>query len=164
VVNKNGKLKIKMELERSFNGEETFVEVYYKSIELIDANEGAYIVSNEMIEQNTIELRAQEGGRIRVGMQVNHAKIRSVTGGIIEASGLAKSQEIKLLTGGMFEGRNLKTLDSKITITAAGEAEVNASESIDIKVTAGGDVYVYGDPKKIDKRRVAGGRIKMMDN
>lgn len=163
VVNKNGKLKIKMDLEKSFNGDQTFVEVYFKDLDIIDSNEGAYVVVNEMIEQNTIELRAQEGGRIRVGLEVNHLKIKSVTGGIVEASGLAKSQEIKLNTGGIFEGRELRTMDTKLAITAAGEAEINASESVDVKLTAGGDVYIYGDPKKIQKRRLAGGRIKVMN-
>lgn len=163
VVNKSGKLKIKMDLEKTFNGEQTFVEVYFKDLDIIDSNEGAYVVVNELIEQNTIELRAQEGGRIRVGLEVNHVKIKSVTGGIVEASGLAKSQEIKLNTGGVFEGRELRTLDTKLAITAAGEAEINASDSVDVTVTAGGDVYIYGDPKKIKKRRVAGGRIKVMN-
>ena len=56
VINKNGKLKIRMNLDKIFNGDETFVEVHYRSIEIIDGNEGAFISSNELIEQEEILL------------------------------------------------------------------------------------------------------------
>ncbi|MBV1923223.1 MAG: DUF2807 domain-containing protein [Flavobacteriaceae bacterium] len=163
VINEHGKLKIRMLLDKRFNGKETFVEVHYKSLEVIDANEGSIIVSNELIDQNMIELRAQEGGRIIVGLDVNFAKMRAVTGGIIEASGLSKSQEIVLNTGGIFEGRELNTQDTKIKITAAGEAEINASNKVDAKVTAGGEVYIYGEPSTVNKKTFAGGNITIMN-
>ena len=163
IINQNGKLKLRMEIETRFRGEDTYIEVYFKNIRTIDANEGAYIVGNEMIEQDKIELKAQEGGRIKVGLAVDHTKIKAVTGGIIEASGLSKSQEIQLNTGGIFEGRALLTKETKIGITAAGEAEINASDRVDVRVTAGGDVNIYGNPKEVNEKKLAGGRIKIMN-
>lgn len=163
VINQNGKLKLRMEIDTRFQGEDTYIEVYFKSIRAIDANEGAYIVGNEMIEQDKIELRAQEGGRIKVGLTVDHTKIKAVTGGVVKASGLSKSQEVQLNTGGIFEGRDLLTKDTKIGITAAGEADINASNRVDVRVTAGGDVNIYGNPKDVNKKKLAGGRIKIMD-
>lgn len=163
VVNDNGVLKLRMELEQRFNGNETFIEVYFKSIDVIDANEGAYIVSNETIEQNTIELRAQEGGKVKVGLKTNHTKVRAVTGGIVEAAGTSTSQEITLTTGGIYEGRELQTEDSEIGVTAAGEAEIYVSNKAKVRVTAGGDVTIYGNPQKVDKKSFAGGRIQVVN-
>ena len=51
IINKNGVLKIKMELDKKFHGENTFVEVYFKNIDLIDGNEGARITVNETLSQ-----------------------------------------------------------------------------------------------------------------
>jgi len=164
VLNENGKLKIRMVLDNRFNGEQTFVEVHYTDINVIDANEGSIIVSNELIKQNTIELKAQEGARIRVGLDVNHSKIKSTSGAVITASGTSKSQEINLTAGGVFEGRELNTLDATIKITAAGEAEVNVSNQVDVSVIAGGDVYIYGDPETVNKKTFAGGRVKVMNH
>lgn len=163
VINKNGKLKIRMELDNSFNGKQTFVEVYSKGIKTIDANEGAFITVNEMIEQDEIELKAHEGGRIMAGLDVQNTKVRAVTGGIIQVSGLSRNQEIVLNTGGVFEGMDLKTQRTKIGITAAGEAEVNASDVVDLRLTAGGDIKIYGNPKEINEKRLAGGRVKVMN-
>tara|TARA_R110002050_G_scaffold179118_2_gene312364 strand:- start:26890 stop:27564 length:675 start_codon:yes stop_codon:yes gene_type:complete len=163
LVNKNGVLKIRMELDKIFHGEDTFVEVYYTNINVIDGNEGARITSNETIEQNAIELKTQEGAQIKIGLDVDYVTVRAVTGGIVEASGIAESQNIVLNTGGIFEGKALRSQVSKVKITAAGEAEIYASESVDIKVKAGGDVDVYGNPKEINKNTFAGGRIRIMN-
>ena len=163
VINKDGTLKLRMELDTRFRGEDTYIEVYFTEIDVIDANEGAYIVVNELIEQDEITLKAQEGGRIKTGLNVANVNIRAHSGGIVRAKGLAKSQDIKLTTGGIFEGRDLQTVDTEIGITAAGEADVNASERVKVRVTAGGDVNIYGNPEEIDEKRIAGGRVRVMN-
>lgn len=163
IINKNGKLKLRMEIDTRFRGDDTYIEVYFKSIRVIDANEGSYIVGNQMIEQDHIELRAQEGGRIKVGLMVDDTKIKAVSGGIVQVSGLSKRQDIKLNSGGIFEGRDFLTKETKIGITAAGEADVNASDRVEVRVTAGGDVTVYGNPKEVSEKTLAGGRVKIMN-
>jgi len=163
IINDNGKLKLRMEVDTRFRGEDTFIEVYFKKIEIIDANEGTYIVGNDIIEQNSIELRAQEGGRIKVKVSVENAQVKAVSGGSILVVGESTNQKIQINTGGIFEGREFQTENTKINITAAGEAEINASKRVKVRVTAGGDVSIYGNPKEIDEKRLAGGRIKIMN-
>ena len=162
-TNNDGKLKLRMQLEKKFSGDKTLIEVYYKDLDIVDSNEGARITFNEMIEQDAIELRAQEGGRIKAGFNVDYAQIKAVTGGIIEAAGLAKRQVISLNTGGVFRGQELKTESSSVKISAGGEAKLHASERVEIDVTAGGDVYVYGNPTQVNKNTFAGGRVYFKD-
>ncbi len=163
VVNSNGTLKLKMQLDRKFTGEDTFIEVFYKHLDVIDGNEGAKIVCNELVQQDHLEIRSQEGAQIRAGLDVVDLEVRAVTGGVVELSGLAENQRVVLNTGGVFEGRELKTSNTEVRITAAGEAEVYASEEVNINVKAGGDVYVYGNPKDINKKTLAGGRVHIKD-
>ena len=111
VINKNGTLKIRMKLDKIFNGEKTFVAVYYTTLKVIDGNEGAFISSNELITQDYIELRAQEGARLKIGLDVKKVDIKAVTGGIIETRGKAVSQDITLNTGGMYEGKSANVSD-----------------------------------------------------
>lgn len=163
VNNKNGTLKIKMDISKIFKGEDTKVKLYYTTLDIIDANEGVKIHSKDEIKQFEIDLRAQEGGSIDVAVNVNYANIKAVTGGIVTASGTAKKESVKLLTGGIFNGEKLETENSEVTINAAGEAHVKASKEVDIKIRAGGDVFVYGNPEVINENRVLGGRVKRMD-
>jgi len=163
VVNKNGKLKIKMNLEESFDGNDTSVILYYTSVDIIDANEGAVISSKGKIKQYEIELRAQEGARIQLDLKVKTASIRSASGGVIETTGKSDKQDISINTGGVYKGKEFETESTKIAIRVAGEADVNASKLVDVKIRAGGDVFIYGNPEKVNESRVLGGRIKRMD-
>jgi len=162
VINKDGKLKIRMDLGLIFDGNKTFVHVHYSNLEVIDGNEGAEITSNELIEQDRIEIKMQEGARIKVGLQVQEVKLRAVTGGVIEASGQAQRQEVTVNTGGNYEGEDLITESAHIFVQAGGEVEAYASKFVDITIRAGGDVIVHGKPTEVKRKRTFGGRIKIM--
>ncbi len=163
INNKNGKLKIKMKLEEIFDGNNTKVILHYTALDVIDVNEGAKVSSEEEIKQFEIDLKAQEGGIIELPVNVTYINIKAVTGGNIKATGFSKSQKISLLTGGVYKGETLKTEKTEVSINAAGEAYVNVSKIVDIKIRAGGDVFIYGDPETVNESRVLGGRIKRMD-
>ncbi len=163
VNNKNGTLKIKMKLEEAFDGSETKVKLYYTNVDVIDVNEGAKVYSADVIEQFEIDLNAQEGGKISVKLNVTYTNIRSVTGADVVASGTSKHQDISIYTGGEYDGKNLATKFTDVSIRAAGEAHVNAETLVNAKVRAGGDIYIYGNPERVDESRVLGGRIKRAD-
>jgi hypothetical protein len=163
VNNKNGKLKIKMNLEEIFDGNKTKVVLHYTEVDVIDVNEGAKVHSKDKIKQFEIDLKAQEGGYINLDLKVTYANIKSVTGGVIKTTGKSESQKISLLTGGVYKGAELETNKTKVSINAAGEAYVNASKLVDVKIRAGGDVFIYGNPETVNENRVLGGRIKRME-
>jgi hypothetical protein len=162
-VNKNGVLKLKMKIDESYNGNETTVTLHYTGIDIIDVNEGASVSSNDTIKQFEINLNAQEGGTIKVDLDVSYTNVKSISGGKITTSGISKNQDISIKTGGMYEGKDLKTETTDVTVTAAGEARVHASGLVTAKVTAGGNVYIYGNPKSVDESKVMGGNIKRMN-
>ncbi len=163
IVNKNGILKVRMKFDKIFNGSKTFVAVHYTSLKVIDGNEGAKIVGNELIEQDEIQLKAQEGAILKIGLNVNKVSIKAISGGIIETNGKANSQTIVINTGGIYEGKEFETKNTEVKIRTGGEAEVNTSGVVDAKVTAGGNIYVYGNPSTLNKSTTLGGRIKRVN-
>lgn len=162
VVNKNGKLKIRMNIEEIYDGNDTVVNLYYTSVDEIDANEGAKVVVKDTIEQFEIELRTQEGAEITTELKTSFATVRAVTGGIINVTGQSKNQDVSIYTGGILNGEEFVTEKTDVSVNAAGEAYINATEFVDVRIRAGGDVFIYGNPKKVDESRVFGGRIKRM--
>ncbi|HEY5687108.1 MAG TPA: head GIN domain-containing protein [Yeosuana sp.] len=163
VNNKNGKLKIKMNIEKLFDGNNTKVTLYYTAVDVLDANEGAKIYSKDEIKQFELDLRSQEGGTINIFCDVSYLNVKAVTGGIVEVSGKSKKQNVSLLTGGIFKGENNKTENTDVSINVAGEAYVNASKVVDIKIRAGGDVFIYGNPETVNESKVLGGRVKRIN-
>lgn len=163
INNKNGTLKIKMNINKLFDGNKTKVVLYYKTVDIIDANEGAKVYSKDAIKQYEIDLRAQEGGRIEVSVNVEYINIKAVTRGVIRTSGDSQSQKVALLTGGIYNGESLETKKTEVSINAAGEAHVNASKIVDVKIRAGGDVFIYGNPETVNESTILGGRINRVN-
>lgn len=162
VVNKNGKLKIRMNLEESYDGNDTVVVLYYTSVDVIDANEGAKVIVKEPIEQYEIDLKTQEGAEITAEINTTQANFRAVTGGIINVKGSSKNQDISIYTGGVFNGKEFITENTEVGVNAAGEAYINATDFAEVKIKAGGEVYIYGNPKQVEESSVLGGKIKRM--
>lgn len=163
VVNKNGKLKIKMNLEETYDGNNTQVKLYFTDVDIIDANEGAFIASNETFDQYELELKAQEGGYIKLNIETKETVIKAVSGGIVELTGHTKNQKISVNTGGILKSKAFVSETATVSLRAGGNVDVNASESIDVKIRAGGDVNIYGNPKTVNENTALGGRIKRMD-
>ncbi|WP_458628237.1 head GIN domain-containing protein [Winogradskyella sp. PC D3.3] len=162
VVNNNGKLKIRMNLRESYDGNDTVVILYFTTVDEIDANEGAKVTVKETIKQYEIDLRVQEGAEITANLETTYANFRAVTGGVINVTGQSKHQDITIYTGGIFNGEDFITENTDVSINAAGEAYVHATDSANVRIKAGGQVYIYGKPKQVEESTILGGRIKRM--
>lgn len=159
-VNKNGDLRIRMSLQKLLKGEEIKIKLYFKNIQSIDASEGSVITCDNAFKQTAIDVTAKEGAQITVPLDVEKVKVKSVTGARINLSGNAKIQDASLGTGGVLEAKDLETSQTTVTITTGGEASISATDLVDAKVRAGGDILIYGSPKQINQKTVLGGSIK----
>jgi len=158
-----GTLLIRLELDERLDGNQTFVDLYYTDIEVLDVNEGSSIMAKETLTANRLELRAQEGAMIDIPLEATELKIKSVSGGKIYTKGTAVSQDININSGGQYYAQQLETKNTELNVTAGGQAEIFASEYANVKVTAGGTIKVFGNPKDLKKKRFAGGKIKVMN-
>ncbi|MFD0863183.1 head GIN domain-containing protein [Sungkyunkwania multivorans] len=164
LVIRNGRLKVRMEIDKVFTGHRSFVEIYYKDrLDVIDVNENAFLSSEDVIEQTSIELKAQEGAEMNVRLDTQKVDVLSTSGGKIEATGDSITQDVIITSGGQYEGDRLKTEQSYIRVNAGGTGYVNASELVEARVRAGGTVRIHGKPKVIDKKTFLGGKIIEMD-
>ncbi|WP_224488144.1 head GIN domain-containing protein [Robertkochia flava] len=161
VKNTNGKLKIRMNINKMFTSHETFAKIYYNGmLAVLDVNENGFISAAEPIKQIDLELRSQEAGEIDIELDLQRLKVKSVTGGTIEVKGSAKNQVVDVNTGGAYEAGNLETEQTEVTVNAGGYADIRASEYVDATVKAGGNINIYGKPKVIDRTTFLGGTIK----
>lgn len=164
LVNNEGVLKVKMQIDKMFSGYRTFVELHYtEDLIVIDVNEDARITSESTIKQGVLELKAQEGGELSISAEVEQLLIKTITGGLIETSGFSDLQDVAINTGGIYEGKDFKTKFSTVNVNAGSRAEIFASDYVKAIVKAGGEVLVYGDPAKMEEKTVFGGTIKRME-
>lgn len=160
IVNKNGTLKIRMALRKLLDGEDVSAKLYFKEIQEINASEGSYVICDETFNQTSVTINAIEGSEIRLNLDVKKAALRAVTGGILKIKGSATNSEVSIGTGGILQGNQLITDQTTVKITTGGEAQIYATELVDAKVRAGGEVMIFGKPKQINKKITLGGSVE----
>ncbi len=164
IVNKNGKLKIRMQIDKIFSGYRTFIDLYFtEELKIIDVNEDARITSESTFEQDILELKAQESGELELNCQTEQLLIKAITGGKITTTGFTDNQDIVINTGGAYLGNGFKSKFATISVNAGGTAELYATKYVKADVKAGGLVKVYGDPEKMDEKTVFGGKIERVE-
>ena len=159
VINKNGILGLKMSFKNSLQGESIHVKIYFTKLESIEANEGAVVNCDTMLETRFFELLAKEGASINLHLKNNRTNIKIHSGAHIQLKGTTENQEIVMTTGAIFDGELFKSKQTKVSLNAGGSATVFASDFIDAKVRAGGDVIIHGNPAQINQKTVLGGTI-----
>jgi hypothetical protein len=160
LINKNGELKIRMPLTKLLSGDAISATVYYKKIDAVEANEGSRIASEATIKATSFDIKAKEGSQIKIKLEVDRLTARVANGSSINVSGKAKNQDVLVNSGGIYEAEKLITNQTVITSNAGGQADVYATDLVDAKVRAGGDITIYGKPKEITQKIVAGGTIE----
>ncbi|TSE05135.1 head GIN domain-containing protein [Aquimarina algiphila] len=159
IVQNGNLLKVRMQLDNLWDNNNTKVTVYYKQINKIDVNEGSRVEVDGLITAETLDLRAQEGASMMAKIDAGFIYAKAITGGEIELRGNAKEQEVSITSGGQYYGRDLRTNDTQVKISAGGIAEVNAKNYIKANTNAGGRIRIFGNPKQMDTQKLLVGKI-----
>ncbi|PKD21609.1 hypothetical protein APR41_01065 [Salegentibacter salinarum] len=155
----NGILKVRMSIDEILDNDNTQITIQFKKLDKIDARQNASIKIDSKLEQDLLHLNASEGADIFADVNLSKLYVDSNTGGEIEVQGKTEDQEIDINTGGKFFAKNLKSINTQISIKAGGVADITASGNVEAKVRAGGTVNVYGNPKTLDQNTLFGGKI-----
>jgi hypothetical protein len=160
LVNKNGELKIRMPLTKLLKGDAISATVYYVKIDAVEANEGSRIASDAVLESLSFDIIAKEGSEIKLKLETQRLKIKVTNGSKIHLEGKAQNQDILINSGGIYKAEKLISSQIIITANAGGEATIFATDFVDAKVRAGGNIIIFGKPKQIDQKVIAGGSIQ----
>jgi len=164
IKNSGSTLKISLKFpDLSADGKVDIKLYYNKEIKVIDGNEGATITGKE-IEQQQIEIKAQERAFINLVLKTKHLRVKSSSGGIVKLTGSAKNQDVDLDLYGIYHGYGLQVTNlTSIRAGSGAKAEVSAGETLDAKVSFGGSILYKGNPEVIKDKKVIGGIIKQMN-
>ncbi|KAB1157080.1 head GIN domain-containing protein [Flavobacterium luteum] len=160
LVNKNGELKIRLPLTKLLSGDNISATVYYKKLDAVEANEGSRISSEATFNSSAFDIIAKEGSEIKIKIATERVTVKVSNGSKVQLEGKATNQDVLINSGGIYEAEKLITSQTIITANAGGEAIVYATDFVDAKVRAGGNITIYGKPKQINQKIVAGGRIE----
>lgn len=157
------RLELRLSLENIWADDNTLVKVYFRKLQVIDANEKSVVeLEGELVGSNLV-FRAQEGAAVFARIDAIKQSSKAVTGGQVQLSGKVKEQEIQINTGGQFYGKNLTSESTIVTINAGGRAEVYADEYCKATAKLGGNILVFGNPQQLDRKTSFGGNVQKMN-
>lgn len=160
LINNNGELKIRMSLTKMLSGDNVSATVYYKKLNSLEANEGSIISCETEIKAIGFDIITKEGAEIVLNNLIaDKLKVRCGAGSIVTIKGTVKNQDILANSGAKYDGQDCITQQTTVTVNVGGIANINASDLADAKTRAGGTITIYGNPKQINQKSVAGGKI-----
>ncbi|MEZ4854359.1 head GIN domain-containing protein [Flavobacterium sp.] len=162
IINKNGELKIRMPFSKMMQGDAISATLYYKNIEAVEANEGSHISSNDVFTTSHFDIIVKEGAQVKLILETEKLSVRISNGSILELTGKADFTDVLINSGAEYEASDLLTKQTTVTANAGGKAEIFATDYVNAKVRAGGEIDIYGKPKQIDQKTIAGGSIKQV--
>lgn len=162
-VTKNNLLKIRMHATSTLGGEDVKATLYYKSINDVDASEGATITSDAVIKSPYMTVVAKEGAQIELNLESKKVKVKSVTGAHVTLAGTAEELGATIGTGGILDAKSLNVIDADLSVNAGGEIDVTASDDVNADVKAGGNIRIFGSPRHVNKKTSLGGTIEVRE-
>jgi DNA-directed RNA polymerase subunit L len=158
-----GILTVKTSLNQLLKADNTVVEIFYKQVHSITARQNSSIEFCGKIMQPILKVRASEGAGILATMEVENLIAVASTGGTLSLMGKALIQEIDVRAAGEFKGENLKGDNINVNLNGGGNANVFARKYVNATVRAGGNVYIYGNPERVEEKASFGGSIKKIN-
>lgn len=161
IKEKDGVLKILLRFPETIADGTVKATLYFnKNIDVIDANEGT-VITGKNLNQEKIEIKAQEGAFVNLVLKSKFLKVRSSSGAVIKLSGSTKNQTVSVDLGATYHGYNLAVSGvSNIKASSGAKTEINTGESLKARVSFGGTIFYKGKPKDLDKKKVIGGSIE----
>ncbi|HSI71174.1 MAG TPA: head GIN domain-containing protein [Gillisia sp.] len=158
-----GVLTIKTSLNQLVKVDNTVVEIFYKQIHSIVARQNSSIEFCGKISQPILKVRASEGAEVMATIDVENLIAGASTGGTLNLMGNALIQEIDIKAAGEFKGENLKGDNINVNLNGGGNANIHATKYVNATARAGGNIYIYGNPEKVEEKASFGASIKKIN-
>ena len=164
VKNKNGDLKIRLNLERRFSGDKTKVSLFYKTLYNIISHEGSNVFSKDTIKQADLSVKANTGSTLNFIVALNTLNPTSATGATVNLSGNAEYHDCSTSTGAEIDAEKLTNSETYATSTTGGLIEVSATKELEANSKLGGIINVYEKTDKIVESISLGGVVNYIYN
>ena len=159
VKNKNGDLKIRLNLERRFSGDRTRVTLYYKTLYNIISHEGSNVFSKDTLKQADLNVKANSGSRQNFLVNLNTLNTTAATGANINVSGKVEYHDTSVSTGAEINAEKLRTTETYAASTTGGVLNISATKELEANSKLGGIINVYEKTDKITESISVGGVV-----
>ena len=159
VKNKNGNLKIRLNVQKRFSGDRTMVKLYYKNLYSFIAHEGSNLFSKDTIKQADLKIKGHTGSRIDIPVELNSISVTSTAGAKITLRGSSTYLEASSATGSEINARNMVIMDGEVSALSGSMVDVRAETSLEAIARIGGVINIHSKTERITEKVSLGGPV-----
>jgi hypothetical protein len=141
------------------HAEKMRVNVVMKEINSIKTTSAGDVVGQTPINSDRLELSASSAGDIKIETHAKTVNIDISSSGDISVSGDTDFLRADLSSAGDLNAYDLKSREADVSVSSAGDADINVSERITARASSAGDINYKGDPKYVDAHSSSAGGI-----
>jgi Protein of unknown function (DUF2807). len=135
------------------------VYVTMKEVNSVKTTSAGDVYGESPINSDKLELSASSAGDIKLEVNAKSLDVDISSSGDISLTGETDRLRADLSSAGDLNAYDLKSREADISVSSAGDANVNVSERITARASSAGDVNYKGDPKYVDAHSSSAGGI-----
>ena len=112
----------------------------------ITAASGSDIESNGALQAEDLTVTAASGSDVELAVAARDLRFQLSSGSDLEVEGTAETLSIEASSGSDVSAEDLRAGTVSVRLTSGSDADVHATDRIDIEARSGSDVTVHGDP------------------
>lgn len=139
------------------------VVVYFNSkINEIAIAGSVQMVSNDTVKSDNLSIAASNGSEIDLKTDADKLTITLAADVKMNLSGKTGHLEANVASGAGLRADKLKCNNSEVVVASGAEAYVFTSNTIDATVASGGELTIYGNPKKVNEVKASNAEITVV--
>ena len=135
------------------------VYVTMKEVNSVKTTSAGDVYGESPINSDKLELSASSAGDIKLEVNAKSLDVDISSSGDISLTGETDRLRADLSSAGDLNAYDLKSREADISVSSAGDANVNVSERITARASSAGDVNYKGEPKYVDAHSSSAGGI-----
>jgi hypothetical protein len=135
------------------------VYVTMKEINSVKTSSAGDVIGETPINTDRLELTASSAGDIKLETHAKNIDVDISSSGDISLSGETDMLKADLSSAGDLKAYDLKAREADVSVSSAGDADINVSERISARASSAGDINYKGDPKYVDAHSSSAGGI-----
>jgi uncharacterized protein YxeA len=141
------------------DAEKERVYVTMKDINSVQTTSAGDIVGESPIKSDRLELSASSAGDITLEIYAKETEIDISSSGDMTLTGETEKMKADLSSAGDLKAYKLNAKEADLSVSSAGDADINVSEKLTARASSAGDINYMGDPKLIDVHTSSAGGI-----
>jgi len=128
------------------------IYVTVTSLEALYASGGSDVYSKGVITAKELDIKASGGSDLYLELEVGRLTCDASGGSDTELKGQAIEVRLTCSGGSDFDGEELDVEEAEVRTSGGSDSYIRVNKELDIEASGASDVYLYGNPKIVNKR------------